>query len=480
VIPVMFSLKKSRFSIACIAAAIMLSGSVRDVPAQSAGIFSRVDKIFKQWDTADSPGCSIAIIRDGKIIYAHGYGMANLDYTIPNTPETVFRIGSTSKQFTAACIQILHARGRLSLDDDIREYFPEMPEYEWRVTVRHLIYHTSGIRDYLTLQYLAGVDDEANSSPEDVVELLSRQKELNFKPGDEFLYSNSGYLLLGEIVRRVSGKTLAQFAKENIFDPLGMKNTHFHYDNTVIVRNRATGYAAAKNGFRVNETINECVGDGAVFTTVEDLFLWDQNFYENTLDIPGLMRSLEQTGVLNDGANLKYAYGLNVRKYRGLRMVSHGGSFVGFRADMVRFPEKRFTVICLANLSSINPSSLCLKAADLFLTDFYTEEEKKPEGREKPVQDVRTAIVLSPEQLNEYAGDYFSDELLVTYKLRMVDGRLRFTHKNAPSVLPLKAQNRDAFSVSRLQFEFKRDAHGKISGFTIQTGRVKNILFKKR
>jgi CubicO group peptidase (beta-lactamase class C family) len=449
---------------------------------QSDEKFKQVDKIFEAWNKPDSPGCSIAIIQNGKIIYARGYGMANLDYGIPNSSETVFRIGSTSKQFTAACIQILNEKGKLSLDDDIRRYVPEIPEYEHKVTIRHMIHHTSGIRDYLTLQSLAGVSDEANYHADEVVRILSRQKALNFDPGEEYLYSNSGYILLAVIVERVSGQSLAEFARTNIFDPLGMKNTHYHDDNTRIVKNRATGYAPAREGFRVSDTINELIGDGAVFTTVEDLYLWDQNFYNNTIVSPEFMRNLQKTGLFNSGEKMTYAMGLRVNEYRGLKRVNHGGTFVGFRADMMRFPDQEFTVICLANLSSTNPTRLCTQVAEVFLADKFTEEQETRQRRraDRERSDITPPkIKYSPDQLKEYTGDFFSEELNVTYEIRLEDNKLVFNITNNLTKSGLDVKSFDTLSYRRVEMIFTRDLDNRITGFNVNAGRVRNIWFSR-
>lgn len=364
----------------------------------------RVDKLFEEWDSTVSPGVAMCIIQNGKIVYSRGYGMANLEHNVPITPETVFRIGSTSKQFTAACSAILSLQGKLSLDDDVRKYLPELPDYGKTITIRHLVHHTSGIRDYLGLAYLSGKSDDDFYTPEESVEMIARQKGLNFVPGDEYLYSNSGYLLLGVIVSRVSGRSLNDFAREHIFDPLGMKNTHYHDDYTKIVKNRADGHRKTKNGFRILNTTLNHVGDGGVFTTVEDLYLWDQAFYNYKLG-KELMDLLHQTGVLNDGKKLEYAFGLNVRQYKGLKLVAHGGAFVGFRADMIRFPEEGFSVICLANLASINPSSLCRQIADIYLADKFTEEA----APEKEAESM-TPVTLTPEELESKVGKYTDEE----------------------------------------------------------------------
>jgi len=348
----------------------------------------KVDELFAEWDKLDSPGCALGIIKNGKLIYKRGYGMANLEHKIPISSTTVFRIGSTSKQFTAMCIVLLAEQGKISLDDDIHKYLSEMPEYESPITIRHLIHHTSGIRDYLELMELAGMSDHDYYTDDEAVKMVARQKELNFKPGDEYLYSNSGYYLLSMIVKRVSGKSLREFAEKNIFKPLGMRNTHFHDDHTMIVKNRAAGYSPKKdNGYRINMTTLDMIGDGGVFTTVEDLFFWDQNFYHKKLGGKSLINQLLMLGTLNSGEKLSYAFGLEAIDYRGLKMISHSGSMAGFRAQMIRFPEHKFSVICLANLSTINPTKLCKQVADLYLADQFKHE--KAEFIELPEQELK-------------------------------------------------------------------------------------------
>jgi CubicO group peptidase (beta-lactamase class C family) len=364
----------------------------------------RVDKLFEEWDSTVSPGVAMAIIQNGEIIYERGYGMANLEQDVPIKPETVFRIGSTSKQFTAACVAILSLQGKLSLDDDIRKYLPELPAYDKPITVRNLIHHTSGIRDYLGLAYLSGKSEDDFYTPEETVEMIARQKGLNFTPGDEHLYSNSGYFLLGVIVSRVSGKSLDAFAQKHIFKPLGMKNTHFHDDYTKIVKRRADGHIKTENGFKILNTTLNHVGDGGVFTTVEDLYLWDQAFYNYKLG-KELMDLLHQTGELNNGKKLEYAFGLNVSQYKGLKLVAHGGAFVGFRADMIRFPEEKFSVVCLANLASISPSRLCRQIADIYLADKFTEAEA-PEKKAESM----TPVTLTQDELKDKVGKYTDEE----------------------------------------------------------------------
>lgn len=521
----------------------------------------KVDELFVEWDKPDSPGCALGIIKNGQLIYKRGYGMANLEHNIPISSTTVFRIGSTSKQFTAMSIILLAEQGKICLDDDIRRYLSEMPKYESPITIRHLIHHTSGIRDYLELMDLAGMRDHDYYTQDEAVEMLARQKELNFEQGDEFLYSNSGYFLLSVIVKRASGKSLREFAEENIFKPLGMNNTHFNDDHTMIVKNRAAGYSPKDGSYRIHMTTLDMVGDGGVFTTVEDLFLWDQNFYENNLGGKDLINRVLTQGTLNNSEKLEYAFGLIVSDYRGLKMVSHGGGFVGFRAEMIRFPEQKFSVICLANLSSINPSRIARQVADIYLADQFEQEAKTAKFIELPVEQLKgktgtfrdpltgTICKLSTKkgklmvnvfglsfqiaplsktqfrsvdapvnvdieferqdqnrpllihmdvegqkpttfeaiqpvsptaaQLKEYAGDYYSDELEVTYKLVLEESKLFLRRKKVPKE-PLSPTLSDQFTVRGATIHFIRDDQNKVSAFTLSSGRVRNIRFIRK
>src|SRR5690606_17154623 len=324
--------------LALIAAALPLAVEAH---AQSRpDLSARVDSLFAEWDRPGSPGCALGVVRDGRLDYARGYGYANLDHDVPITPSTVFYIASVSKQFTAASIVLLAQQGRLSPDDDVRAYIPELPDYGATITIRHLIHHTSGLRDYLTLMLLAGMRLEDVHTDAEVLDLVTRQAALNFTPGERYLYSNTGYLLMAEIVRRVSGKSLREFADEHIFRPLGMANTHFHDDRTMVVRNRALAYARNEDGsFRLDVWSNfDKVGSGGLLASVEDLALWDLNAEHQKVGGAALREQMLGRGVLNDGDTLDYAFGLIIGEYRGLRTVGHSGGSMGFRAHHLRFP----------------------------------------------------------------------------------------------------------------------------------------------
>lgn len=332
-----------------------------------------IDAIFSEWN-GQTPGVALAVVRDEKIIYLRGYGMANLDHAVPIAGNTVFDIGSTSKQFTAACILLLAEDGKLAITDDVRKYLPELPQYERTITIAHLLHHTSGLRDYTTLMGLGGLSIEPDYTDAFLLEIVFRQKGLNFAPGERFSYSNTGYFLLGEIVRRVSGMPMSRFARERIFAPLGMDSTIFMDDHLAVIPHRAESYypsedGAGSPGFQLSISLMDNVGDGGIYTTVEDLARWDANFYHNKLGAakPEFLDRMQEVGLLNSGQSTGYASGLFIGTHRGQRMVSHSGGWRGFRAEFVRFPDTKLSVICLANIGTAQPSAMALRVADLYL-----------------------------------------------------------------------------------------------------------------
>ncbi len=441
----------------------------------------KVDELFVQWDREDSPGAAVGTFKDGKILYARGYGVANLDDGTPMTPQTVLRTGSISKQFVAMCIALLAEQGKLAFDDDIRKYLPEMPDYGEPITIDHLLHHTSGIREYLTLVSLIGKPEGSGYvyTPQDLLDMLARQKELDFEPGEKFLYSNSGYFLLAEIVSRVGGMKTSAFAKKHIFDPLGMESTRFHDDPNAIIRNRGIGYSpTADGGYRLDILRLEVIGDLGVITTVEDFLQWDRNFHDNKLG-SGTQRLIEtmlRRGRLDNGDELSYAHGLEIGDYRGLRTFGHGGSAVGFVAHYMRFPEQRFSVVILSNVSTFEPRRLARKVADLYLADQFTEPPK-PRRSHPPRPDRPQTIALSSSELRTYAGSYYSDELDIVYNLKIRDSALVLELRGTANALEAYSGNRLGWGRHRL--DFSRDESGEISGFTLQAGSVRNLKFRR-
>ena len=351
--------------------AITLGMLLRCPAAASDSLTQKVDQIFSVYEKPGSPGCSLGVIRDGDFVYRKAYGLANLELGVPLSPQSVFYMGSVSKQFTAAAIVLAAEQGYLSLDDDVRKYIPELPNYGHAITLRQMIHQTSGFRDFYTLLGLTGHDAADFNSPEDIFKIVVRQRGLNNVPGDEWIYSNTNYFLLGMVVKRATKKSLAEFGAENIFHPLGMSHTLFYDDHTLVVPGRVAAYdSGPHDSFRVDwSTTYEIVGGGGLMSTVDDLLLWDRNFYANRLSKGTLVQELQTPGVLNDGNKISYAMGLVLGNYRGSPIVEHGGALFGYRTELLRFPEQKFTVICLCNIASAVPENLARKVADIYLAD---------------------------------------------------------------------------------------------------------------
>jgi CubicO group peptidase (beta-lactamase class C family) len=370
-----------------------VSASSTDVAPQ------RIDQIFAPYNNPLSPGCSVGVIRDGNFIVRKSYGAASLELGVPLSSDSVFYMASVSKRFTAASVVLAAEQGFLSLDDDVRKYLPELPKYGDTITLRQMLHQTSGFRDYLALTYLSGRDTRTLSSPDDVLKLIARQKGLNNAPGEKFVYSNSNYFLLGVVVKRATGKSLAEFAAANIFQPLGMTHTLFYDDNSVVVPNRVAAYDPGKEGsFLVDwSTLFDMVGSGGLMSNVNDLLLWDRNFYTNKIGKGTLVGELETHGRLNSGHPINYGLGLWLGEYRGLKTVEHSGSNFGYRTKLLRFPEQRFSVITLCNVAKADVDGLARKISDLYLeTELKPEASASAESRAFPDPALFAGTYLDP------------------------------------------------------------------------------------
>lgn len=370
----------------------------------------KVDAIFAEYDKTNSPGCALAILKDGKIIYKRGYGMSNMEYNIAITPTSIFHVASISKQFTAAAIVRLSQEGKLSLDDDIRKYIPEVPDFGHTITFNNLIHHTSGIRDQWTLQRLAGWRADDLITEKDILDMLARQKALNFLPGEEYLYCNTGFTLAAIAVKRITGISLRDYADSVFFKPLGMTNTHFHSDHAEITPNRTSAYSKDDKGlWKISIPVFDNYGATSLFTTVEDLAKWDENFYTKKVGGDAFINLMQATGELNNKTQQTYASGLIVSNYKGYKTVGHSGADAGYRSNIIRFPDEHFSVVILANLASIIPSSLSYKVADLFLKD-------------KNIQQV--AFKTDNNIVKGRAGDYFEMNTQSLLKLNYKNEKL--------------------------------------------------------
>lgn len=452
-----------------------------------------VDEVFADLATPGSPGCALGVYRDGKIIYTKGYGLANLEENVPITPQSVFDIGSTSKQFTAASILLLEKQGKLSVNDDVRKYIPELPDYGPKITILHLLNHTSGLRDYLTLMELAGINTDSVTTDEDALQIVARQRALNFAPGSDWLYSNTGFFLLSAIVKRVSSQTLREFAAENIFTPLGMVHTQFRDDHASLIANRALAYdPKERGGFTLDVSYFEQTGDGAVHTSVEDLQKWDENFFTAQIGGKEFLVEIQQQGKLTAGKVLDYARGLFLQDYRGLPTVRHGGSWGGYRAELLRFPQQHFSVACLCNLGTARPGERAERVSDIYLGSLMKPKEEKKQAQNKPENEVKPSLKLTAEQLSPYVGDYWSTELGVAYRMGIADGSLKVlalldrAGTLRTSRLPFRqffsATSADEFAMEKtpIAIHFQRDSNQLVKGFTLDAGRTRGMTFSRR
>jgi len=450
-----------------------------------------VDAVFAAWDLPGSPGCALSVARNGELVYSRGYGYANLDYDIPITPQTVFDVASVTKQFNAASLSMLALEGKLSLDDDVRKWLPELPEYEWPITLRHMLHHTSGLRDYLNLFPLAGRDDYYPISHAQILAMMSRQRALNFPPGDRYAYSNTAYMLLAQVLERASGQTFGEITQERIFEPLGMEGSLMYDNLEKIIPRRATGYDRSADGrVRVVHNYNfDVAGDGQMYSTVEDLLRWDN--YLHGAEKPAIHSMMLTEGHLNNGDPTGYAQGLRLDEYRGLHTVGHSGSSWGFRTELVRFVEPGLSIAISCNVDSVDPGKLAQRVADHYLADqLGPESGDEAPNAEQPVADAASEPpTLRADQLAEFVGAFFAPELDATYRFAVVDGGLVVRIEQEPPIeVAAVADDRFEFSFhprgwsepQPVSLEFDRNRSGAVTGFGLSAGSERGIVFERR
>jgi CubicO group peptidase (beta-lactamase class C family) len=465
-------------SLRSISAALLVLGFAIVVTAGVEDEGAKVDELFAQWNRPDSPGAAVGVIKDGEVVLLRGYGCANLEYGVPVTTATVFDLASVSKQFCALAIMMLADQGKLSLDDDIRKILPEVPDFGRTITIRHLLHHTSGLRDWPANLAIGGWRMDDVIAFDQILQMVRHQQDLNFEPGAEYTYSNTGYNLLAETVARVSGRSFRQWCDENIFKPLEMSHTHFHDDHSEIVPNRAYSYYDnPSRGYNKAVENLTALGSSSLYSTVEDLMKWLLNFETGTVGGPALLTRITEQGVLNNGEKISYARGLVVEEYRGLRSIGHGGSWAGFRTDLIYFPEKRLGVVVLCNLSSMRAGMLSRRVAEIYLgMQPEPEQPEREQGEAVP-------FAIDPAALAEYTGTYYSPELDTSYIIVVEDGRLKAKHFRQGDQW-LSASGKDEFLGDEWWFNsirFTRDDQGRIAGFTVtDMPRVRNVKFIRK
>jgi len=515
------------FAIALAIAPLTLSGQHAAVEST---IESKVDGVFAKWN-ASTPGCAVGVASNGKPVLAKGYGMADLEHDVRITPETIFEAGSVSKQFTAASVLLLAREGKLSLDDQVRKYIPELPEYEFPLTVRHMLNHTSGLRDWGSVAAIAGWPRTTRvHTHAHVLEIVGRQHALNFPPGTRWSYSNTGFNLAAIIVERLSGLSFQAFTRTRLFQPLGMDHTSWRDDYTRIVRNRAIAYAERAGEFHTDMPFENVYGNGGLLTTVGDLMKWNQHFDAPAEGDAAMIAEQQVPGTFNDGRRHGYALGLFVGPYKGVREVYHSGSTAGYSAFLTRFPDHRVSVAVLCNASGAPATQYSHSVADLYLGDRVKSSVTRPTLTASQIQDmaglyrsVTTGAPLTIDgsergplrgrvwratgngqatatdeygtielyervrpanptaaQLGELAGTYISDDAETVLTAAVEGGKLVLKRRPA-TTLALTPVYADAFSAPGLgTIIFRRDASGLPAEFSVSQERVWDLKFKRR
>ncbi|MBA3638270.1 MAG: beta-lactamase family protein [Acidobacteria bacterium] len=439
--------------------------------------------LFAAFKTPGSPGCAVSITRNGATLFSAGFGLADIEQGIDITPRTAFYAASVSKQFTAASIGLLVLRGQLSLEANVRNFVPEVPDYGTPITVRHLLHHTSGLRDYLSLQPMAGWPEDMLLTEGDFLALVSRQKGLNFAPGAKHLYSNTGYVLLSLIVGKVSGLSLREFATKELFTPLGMTNTVFRDDHTTPVPRRATAYELTESGrFRARVPGFDVIGDGGLFTTVDDLTKWNPTALDRALNAPGLAALMVEPGRLVSGDTVNYAMGLQFDTYRGLPIVRHGGTYGGYRAEFSVVPSARMTVALLCNVRNAGPYALKNRILDIYLGDQLAPAAPAAPAA-VPGGSVGSLVSGPLLEVGNLPGTYFSEELDVRWTVQpgATDGIALQRRNLPPMALASRDPAKERFTMigSPVDVRFERDASGQVTGFTLDVGDITGIRFVK-
>jgi len=532
----------------------------------------KIDTMISQMGLSSiTPGGVVGVIKNGKIIFMKAYGLANFETKAPNKTSTLFNLGSVSKQFTAAAILMLANEKKLSLKDDIRKYLPDFPDYGYTITIENLVHHTCGIRSNDVLALMAGTQDSIETQ-DGIYSLIIKQKSLNFKPGDEFLYSNSGYVLLVKIIEKTSGMKFSKFIEQRIFQPVGMNQTAIFDNPDKIIENSASGHTwgGDEKFKRTRKRNSTVVGQSNIYTSVDDFLQWDNNFYKNKLGKWDFTREMTSLTTLNNGDTCRYAFGLDISEHNGLKIISHQGGTGDFTAQYVQIPSEKFAVVCLFNIP-VDVTVLAYKIADLFVTGkpkmvaaslqpekamvdssvlqtyvgkYFDEKQwliatitKEADHLvfEAPYQDklelypssdtsffatvadlkfifskdakgetAKVIIVqgdqkysltylgtsvspLKTEQLSQYAGEFYCEEINATYPVLFENNKLyvKFPQSLAPFcknniVAELISENTDYFASPVSGFHFARNAQNEISGFIIKdVGRVRNLVFSK-
>lgn len=415
-----------------------------------------VDKIFASWSDS-TPGCAVAVSRAGSPLLSRAYGMADLEHGVRNTPETIFEAGSVAKQFTAAAVLLLAHDGKLSLDDPVRRYIPELPDYGAPLTIRHMLTHTSGLRDWGSVAGISGWPRTTRAyTHAHVLEIVGRQSALNFPPGTRYSYSNTGYNLAAILVARVSGMSFAEFSQKRIFEPVGMTHTSWRDDHRRVVKGRAIAHSPVSGGFQLLMPFEHVHGNGGLLTTVGDLLKWNDHFAAPRIADAAFVHTQQTAGTFNDGRTHGYALGLSVGKRGGLTVIEHSGSTAGYVAHLSRYPEQKLSVAVLCNVSSGNATQSAIAVAGAYLGDQLTTTAA-----------AKATHALSAGQLYDVVGAYRGE---LTGEMISVTASGEGVRVDAgPPFIPVSATRFVAANGNRLEWDGSRlrvtDIHGSVEEY---------------
>jgi CubicO group peptidase (beta-lactamase class C family) len=463
-----------------LAVLVLAAAALVQAPAPAPAPAVNVDAVFARWNTL-TPGCAVGVGVgvNGKVVVERAYGMADLEHDVPNAPDTIFEAGSVSKQFTAAAVLLLAREGKLSIDDPVRKYVPELPDYGVPLTIRHMLTHTSGLRDWGEVEAIAGWPRTTRAYTHGhVLDIVSRQKALNFTPGTAWSYSNTGYNLAAVIVSRVSGQPFADFSRERIFTPLGMTRTSWRDDFTRIVKHRAIAYESQADGYHQDMPFENVHGNGGLLTTVGDLLRWNENFVSPKVGDAAFLAEEQTPGHFTDGKAHDYAFGLYVRPYRGVREVSHSGSTAGYRAFLTRYPDEHVSVAVLCNAGNANPTQYAHAVAEAYLGTALSAAPPAPAGGGRGTSPASTFRPAAG-NLRDYQGRYTSDEAETAFTIA-ADGADLVLKRRPDTVLRMRPVEKDVFAVPTLgTLTFRRSADGRVNELSVKLDRVWDLRFQR-
>jgi len=440
----------------------------------------RANQLMYVYAGDDMPGGVIGVIRDGQLIFSRAYGMANLTHGVPYTVTTPSNIGSVSKQFTAMAILLLEQEGKLSLEDDVRKYIPELPDLGKVVKIKNMLNHTNGFREVFNLMPMTGWKGEDVLRREEVIHILQRQEELQAAPGEEYNYNNSAFIMLAEIVERISGQTFPEFMEAHVFAPLGMNATMVRTNPATIVPGASQGYTRDSTGYKESGDLYSAYGAGGIYSTPGDFSKWMNNFKDPVVGGKEVISRLVSVDTLNNGDTMTYALGIGVDEFRGLMSYSHGGADIAHRAYARYFPEINAGVVAMSNNAGFPAGRIATKLAEAFFTDeleVEEEEDEELENEEGEKKEESTEVVVPEQLLQAYAGKYILTGMGMVIEYSVVDGKLLSTVEGQPEIY-LTPLSRSEFKYEGVEATvvFKTDGQGKSTGAVHSQGGQEYIL----